>query len=61
MVTKTNPEEGAHGISLFVVERGMEGYERGRQLEKIGFHAQDTAELFFRDVNVPVNNLLGEE
>lgn len=61
VAAKTNPEEGAHGISLFVVERGMEGYERGRNLEKIGLHAQDTAELFFRDVKLPVDNLLGQE
>jgi alkylation response protein AidB-like acyl-CoA dehydrogenase len=44
-----------------VVERGIEGYERGRNLDKIGRHAQDTAELFFKDVRVPVSNLLGEE
>ncbi len=49
------------GLSLFVVERGMPGYERGRKLNKIGMHAQDTAELFFRDVEVPAANLLGEE
>jgi long-chain-acyl-CoA dehydrogenase len=61
VAAKTDPEEGAHGVSLFLVERGMDGYERGRNLEKIGLHAQDTAELFFRDVKVPVDNLLGEE
>ncbi len=49
------------GISLLVVERGMEGFERGRNLEKIGQHAQDTAELSFTQVRVPVANLLGEE
>lgn len=58
---KTDPAEGAQGISLLVVERGMEGYERGRKLEKMGRHAQDTAELFFTDVKVPVANRLGEE
>lgn len=58
---KTDPKEGATGISLIVVERGMEGYERGRNLDKIGRHAQDTAELFFKDVRVPVSNLIGEE
>lgn len=61
VAAKTNPEAGAHGVSLIVVERGMAGYERGRNLEKIGMHAQDTAELYFRDVVVPVENLLGEE
>jgi len=58
---KTDPTEGAKGMSLLVVERGMPGYERGRRLEKIGRHAQDTAELFFHDVRVPTANLLGEE
>ncbi len=58
---KTTPGAGAAGISLIVVERGMEGYERGRNLEKMGRHAQDTAELFFKDVEVPVENLLGGE
>jgi len=58
---KTDPAEGAKGISLIVVERGMAGYERGRNLEKIGRHAQDTAELYFQDVKVPVENRLGEE
>jgi len=58
--------EGGHenrhrGISLLVLERGMEGFERGRNLEKIGQHAQDTAELSFAQVRVPVENLLGEE
>ena len=48
-------------MSLVVVERGMEGFERGRNLEKIGMHAQDTAELFFTDVRVPVANRLGDE
>ena len=61
VAAKTNPEQQHKGISLLVVERGMEGYERGRNLEKIGLHAQDTAELFFRDVRIPVANLLGAE
>jgi alkylation response protein AidB-like acyl-CoA dehydrogenase len=61
VVAKTNPEAGAHGYSLLVVERGMEGFERGRNLEKIGLHGQDTAELSFTDVIVPKENLLGEE
>jgi alkylation response protein AidB-like acyl-CoA dehydrogenase len=58
---KTDPKERHRGMSLLVVERGMEGFERGRNLDKIGLHAQDTAELFFTDVRVPVENLLGEE
>lgn len=61
VVAKTDPEARARGVSLLIVERGMEGYERGRKLEKVGMHAQDTAELFFHDVKVPVENLLGEE
>ena len=61
LAAKTDPSERHRGISLFVVERGMEGFERGRNLEKIGQHAQDTAELSFTDVRVPVANLLGEE
>ncbi|MHC5262034.1 acyl-CoA dehydrogenase family protein [Streptomyces sp. UC4497] len=60
VVAKTTPEGGAHGLSLLVVERGMEGFERGRNLDKIGQKAQDTAELFFNDVRVPKENLLGE-
>lgn len=58
---KTTPGAGARGISLIVVERGMDGYERGRNLDKVGRHAQDTAELFFKDVHVPTENLLGKE
>ncbi len=58
---KTDPSQRHKGISLVVIERGMDGFERGRNLEKVGLHAQDTAELFFTDVQVPVANLLGEE
>ncbi len=58
---KTDPTQRHAGMSLLVVERGMEGFERGRNLEKIGMHSQDTAELFFDDVAVPVGNRLGEE
>ena len=58
---KTDPSERHRGISLLVLERGMEGFERGRNLEKIGQHAQDTAELSFAGVRVPVENLLGSE
>ncbi len=60
-VVKTNPEMKHKGISLLVLERGMKGFERGRKLDKIGLKAQDTAELFFDNVHVPVENLLGEE
>jgi long-chain-acyl-CoA dehydrogenase len=56
---KTDPRQRHGGMSLLVVERGMEGFERGRNLAKLGQHAQDTAELFFRDVKVPAANLLG--
>jgi alkylation response protein AidB-like acyl-CoA dehydrogenase len=58
---KTDPAERHRGMSLLVLERGMAGFERGRNLDKIGMHAQDTAELFFTDVRVPVANRLGEE
>jgi alkylation response protein AidB-like acyl-CoA dehydrogenase len=58
---KTDPSQRHAGMSLLVVERGMPGFERGRNLDKIGMHAQDTAELFFTDVPVPVGNRLGEE
>ena len=56
---KTEPGQQHAGMSLLVVERGMAGFERGRNLAKLGQHAQDTAELFFRDVHVPAANLLG--
>jgi alkylation response protein AidB-like acyl-CoA dehydrogenase len=58
---KTDPSQRHAGMSLLVIERGMAGFERGRNLEKVGLHAQDTAELFFTDVRVPVANRLGEE
>lgn len=61
VVAKTDPREKHKGISLLLVERGMEGYETARKLEKIGLKAQDTSELFFKDVKVPKENLLGEE
>ncbi len=61
VVAKTDPEASHGGISLLVVERGMEGFSRGRKLDKIGLKAQDTAELIFEDVRVPPENLLGEE
>jgi alkylation response protein AidB-like acyl-CoA dehydrogenase len=61
VVAKTDPSAGAKGVSLLVVERGMAGFERGRNLDKVGLHAQDTAELFFDNVRVPRENLLGKE
>jgi alkylation response protein AidB-like acyl-CoA dehydrogenase len=61
VVAKTDPTQRHGGMSLLVVERDMPGFERGRNLEKIGLHSQDTAELFFDDVRVPAANLLGEE
>jgi alkylation response protein AidB-like acyl-CoA dehydrogenase len=67
VVCRTDPEKGHRGISLLLVERGMKGFERGRNLDKLGMHAQDTAELFFSDVEVPAEyleldvNLVGDE
>ncbi|HEX3824416.1 MAG TPA: acyl-CoA dehydrogenase family protein [Mycobacteriales bacterium] len=61
VVAKTDPSAGAKGISLLMVERGMPGFERGRNLDKVGLKAQDTSELFFNDVRVPLTNLIGEE
>jgi alkylation response protein AidB-like acyl-CoA dehydrogenase len=58
---KTDPDQGHRGMSLLLLERGQAGLERGRNLDKMGMHAQDTAELFFNDVEVPVSNLLGSE
>jgi alkylation response protein AidB-like acyl-CoA dehydrogenase len=58
---KTDPSARHRGMSLVILERGMPGFERGRNLEKVGLHSQDTAELFFNDVEVPVANLLGAE
>ena len=58
---KTDPSQRHAGMSLLILERGMEGFERGRNLEKLGLHSQDTAELFFNDVHVPAENLLGDE
>ena len=61
VVAKTDASKGAHGISLFLVEADRKGFARGRNLEKAGMSAQDTSELFFDDVRVPAENLLGEE
>ncbi|AOG23276.1 acyl-CoA dehydrogenase family protein [Acidovorax sp. RAC01] len=59
VVAKTDPAAGAKGTSLFLVERDMPGFEKGQRLKKMGMKAQDTSELFFNDVKVPVDNLLG--
>lgn len=61
VVTKTSPKDGAKGTSLFLVEGDRPGFKRGRNLEKLGMHAQDTSELFFEDVRVPATNMLGGE
>ncbi|MCU1622906.1 MAG: putative acyl-CoA dehydrogenase [Frankiales bacterium] len=61
VVAQTDPEAGARGFSLLMVERGMVGFERGRNLDKVGMKAQDTAELFFDNVRLPATNLLGTE
>ncbi|WP_250441153.1 acyl-CoA dehydrogenase family protein [Caballeronia sp. AZ1_KS37] len=61
VVCTTDPAAGAKGVSLIVVEATREGFRRGRKLDKVGLHAQDTAELFFDDVRVPVGNRLGDE
>ncbi|MQY31857.1 acyl-CoA dehydrogenase family protein [Nocardia aurantia] len=60
VVARTDPDAGSRGFSLIVVETGTPGFTRGRKLDKIGMHAQDTAELFFDNVRVPAANLLGE-
>ena len=59
VVAKTDPAAGAKGTSLLLVERGMPGFEKGKRLKKLGLKAQDTSELFFNDVQVPADNLLG--
>ncbi|PQP23432.1 acyl-CoA dehydrogenase family protein [Rhodococcus opacus] len=61
VVARTNAGAGSRGLSLLVVERDMWGFERGRNLDKIGMHGQDTAELSFTDVRIPAANLLGEQ
>ena len=61
LACKTDPKAGGKGVSLLLVETDRPGFQRGRRLEKIGCKAQDTAELFFADLRVPVSNLLGEE
>jgi acyl-CoA dehydrogenase len=61
VVAKTDPDKGAKGTSLILVEGDREGFERGRNLDKIGQNSSDTSELFFKDVRVPMTNCLGEE
>lgn len=60
IVAAKTDSNSSHGLSLFVVERGMQGFERGKNLKKMGMHSQDTAEMFFNNVKVPKENLLGE-
>ena len=61
VVAKTDPKAGAKGTSLLLVEAGTPGFEKGKRLEKAGMKAQDTSELFFQDVRIPKENLLGQE
>jgi alkylation response protein AidB-like acyl-CoA dehydrogenase len=60
VAARTSPEKKAKGISLFAVENGMEGFNRGRKLDKVGQDESDTAELYFEDVRIPGTNLIGE-
>ena len=60
VVAKTDPKAGAKGTSLLLVEAGTPGFAKGKRLEKVGMKAQDTSELFFQDVRVPKENLLGQ-
>ncbi len=61
LACKTDPEAKGKGVSLLLMEGDRAGFERGRNLEKVGYKAQDTSELFFNDVRVPYSNILGEE
>jgi alkylation response protein AidB-like acyl-CoA dehydrogenase len=61
LATKTDPKLGARGMTLFTVDCGLDGFERGRNLEKMGMHSADTSELFFQDVRVPASDILGGE
>lgn len=61
LAVKTDPNAGHRGISLILVDKDAPGFHRGRKLDKMGYHMQDTAELFFEDCRVPAGNLLGEE
>ena len=60
VAAKTGPEDKPHEMTLFLVERGMAGFERGRNLKKMGLKAQDTSELFFNEVRIPADNVLSE-
>jgi acyl-CoA dehydrogenase len=60
VAAKTDSSKGAKGISLFLLEKGMPGFSKGVPFEKVGLHAQDTCELFFEDVKIPKENLLGK-
>tara|TARA_E500000331_G_scaffold46288_1_gene38953 strand:- start:11362 stop:12573 length:1212 start_codon:yes stop_codon:yes gene_type:complete len=59
LATKTDPKQGARGVTLFTVDTGLPGFERGRNLEKMGLHSGDTSELFFNDLHVPAYSILG--
>ncbi|NNM52855.1 MAG: acyl-CoA dehydrogenase, partial [Pseudomonadales bacterium] len=61
VAAKTDPKAGAKGVSLFLVDPELPGFSRGRKLEKLGLHSQDTSELFFDNVQLPLDTLLGEE
>ncbi|HJL61412.1 MAG TPA: acyl-CoA dehydrogenase family protein [Pseudomonadales bacterium] len=61
LATKTDPKQGARGMSLFVVDCHLDGYEKGRNLEKMGLHSGDTSEIFFSDMRVPATEILGGE
>jgi acyl-CoA dehydrogenase len=61
VVAKTDPAKGAKGTSLFIVDTSMQGFGKGKRLKKMGLKGQDTAELFFDNVEVPAENLLGQE
>ena len=61
LIVKTDPQAGAKGLSLILVEAGTQGFQRGRKLDKIGQNPADTSELFFEDCKVPLSNLLGQE
>ena len=61
MLASTAPDLGARGLSLFCVEAGLPGYAKGAPLDKIGQHSQDTCELFFDDLRLPADCLLGQE
>ncbi len=61
VAAKTDPQAGAKGVSLFLVDTSLPGFQRGRKLEKLGLHSQDTSELFFDQVHLPLDALLGQE